>query len=147
MGCKPAGCIAGEFGDIVGETGDAHCDRRFVDQGFQAASFCQEIIDTVATTQFKDDCRDKHGGATGDGKCGRDRVIAGCKNLKKNDDNSEVYDWYYDVSDIIAADGPEAGPDGGPTFEDEDKPLTVDGIKTMCEDRSRYEDGAEFAEP
>ena len=116
LGCKPAGCIAGTFGDIVGETGDAHCDRRYVDKGFQAASFCQEIIDTVATSQFKDDCRQNHGAAAGDGKCGRERVIAGCKNDKKNDDNSEVYDWYYDVSDIIDAEGRHAGPDGGPTF-------------------------------
>jgi hypothetical protein len=145
VGCKPAGCVAGAFGDLVGETGDAHCDRRYVDQGRQAASFCQEIIDTVATGQFKDDCRQNHAAAAGDGKCGRDHVIAGCKIDKKNDDNSEVYDWYYDVSDILHAEGPEAGPDGGPTFED--PPLTVEIIKTMCADRSRYEDGAEFREP
>ncbi len=147
MGCKPAGCVAGAFGDVVGETGDAHCDRRYVDPGWQAASFCQEIRDTVATSQFKDDCREKHGAAAGDGTCGRERIIAGCKNDKKNDDNSEVYDWYYDVSEIIAAEGREAGPDGGPTFEDEDKKLTVDAVKAMCADRSRYEDGAELAMP
>jgi hypothetical protein len=145
VGCKPAGCIAGALGDVVGETGDAHCDRRGVDPGFQAASFCQELIDSLATGEFKDDCRAKHGAAAGDGKCGRERAVAGCKLLKKNDDNSEVYDWYYDVSDILAKEGPEAGPDGGPTFED--PPVTVERVKEMCADRERYEDGAEFRLP
>ncbi len=145
MGCRPAGCVAAALGGAVGETGDAHCDRRYVDPGFQAASFCQELIDSVATSQFKDDCRAKHGAAAGDGKCGREHVVAGCKLDKQNDDNSEVFDWYYDVSDIVSVVGPLAGPDGGPTFEDQ--PVTVDSVKAMCADRSRYDEGAEFREP
>jgi hypothetical protein len=145
VGCKPAGCIAGALGDVVGETGDAHCDRRYVDKGWQQASFCQELIDSVATSQFKDDCRQKHGAAAGDGKCGREHAVGGCKIDKKNDDNSEVFDWYYDVSEIVRYEGPEAGPDGGPTFED--PPLNLQAVERMCSDRGRYEDGAEFREP
>lgn len=145
VGCRPAGCVAAAFGDVVGATGDAHCDRRFVPQGDQAAPFCQEIIDTLATSQFKDDCEQKFQAATGDGRCGRDRIIGGCKDLKKNDDNSEVWDWYYDISDLVDAEGPEAGPDGGVTFVD--PPLTIEDVKKLCADPKRYEDGAEFAEP
>jgi hypothetical protein len=145
VGCRPAGCVAATFGDIVGATGDAHCDRRYVPPGEQAAPFCQEIIDTLATSQFKDDCDDKHAAASGDGRCGREHVIAGCKLLGENDDGSEVWDWYYDVTDIVDAEGPEAGPDGGPTFED--PPHTKEDVAKLCADPERYEDGAELQDP
>jgi hypothetical protein len=136
VGCRPAGCVAGAFGDVVGATGDAHCDRRFTLKEDARGPFCQEIIDTLATSQFKDDCDSKFAAASGDGRCGREHIIAGCKDLKKNDDNSEVWDWYYDVSEME---------DAGVVFVD--VPRTKDEVKALCADPKRYEDGAEFAEP
>lgn len=144
-GCRAGGCVAGTFGDVVGATGDAHCDRRFASAGQERAPFCQEIIDTLADSQFEDDCREKHGAAAGAGRCGFEHKIGGCKLDKVNDDGSEVWDWYYDVSDIEAAMGPRAGPDGGPTFED--PPRTKDDVRKLCADRGRYEDGAEYRDP
>lgn len=144
-GCRAGGCVANVLGDIVGETGDSHCDRRFADPGHQRAPFCQEIIDTIAQGRFEDDCREKHGAGAGSGRCGFERKIAGCKLDKVNDDGSEVWDWYYDVSDIIAAEGPRAGPDGGPTFED--PPRTKEDVRRLCADRSRYEEGASYRDP
>jgi hypothetical protein len=138
--------VAGAFGNLVGETGDAHCDRRFVsDPNAQAAPFCQEIIDTVATGQFKDDCNQNHHAAAGDGRCDRANVLGGCKSNKVNEDQSEVWDWYYDVSAIEAEAGPDDGPDGGPTFQD--PPLSVDDVKKTCADPGRYPDGTQFQLP
>jgi hypothetical protein len=145
IGCRPAGCVAGVFGDVVGATGDAHCDRRFVPPEKQAASFCQEIIDTLATSQFKDDCDQKFKAASGDGRCGRENVLGGCKDRKVNDDSSEVYDWYYDVSQLVLERGDASGPDGGPTFEK--SPTTKEEVKTLCADHDRYGDGADFVDP
>ena len=146
-GCRAGGCVAATFGDIIGTTGDAYCDRRFVDDPAteSRAPFCQEIIDTVARGRFEDDCEDKHGAATGDGLCPRADIIAGCRLDKVNDDGSEVYDWYYDVSAIIADAGDQAGPDGAPTFVE--PPLTKDDVADLCADPSRYEEGAELRDP
>ncbi|AKU94806.1 hypothetical protein AKJ09_01470 [Labilithrix luteola] len=144
-GCDTLGSIAVSAGDFAGAKADVHCDRRFVTGDGQPASFCQEVVATVAASEFSDDCRAKHQATAGPGKCPRERVIAGCKLLKKNGDDSLVYDWYYDVSDILADAGPNAGPDGGPTFE---KPaVTVDDVAASCADPSRYEDGAELVMP
>lgn len=135
--CRAGGCAANVLGDVVGETGDAHCDRRFVSApDKRPASFCQEIIDTIALSEFQDDCREKHAAGTGEGRCAREKVIGGCKLLKENDDGSEVYDWYYDVSDLEA--------DGG-TFEDPVR--SVEDVKKLCADRQRYEEGATFEAP
>jgi len=125
------------LGDIVGETGDAHCDRRFVSGADKkAASFCQEIVDTVALSEFQDDCRDGHGAATGEGLCPRDHLLGGCKLHKENDDGSEVWDWYYDVTELEA--------DGG-VFEEPVR--TKEEVRKICEDPSRYEEGAHFVDP
>lgn len=135
--CRAGGCAANVLGDVVGETGDAHCDRRFVSGPDKpAASFCQEIIDTIALSQFQDDCREKHAAISGEGRCARDKVLGGCKLQKENDDGSEVYDWFYDVTDLEA--------DGG-TFEDPVR--TVEDVKRLCADRQRYEEGATFQPP
>lgn len=144
-GCDTLGSIAVSAGDFAGAKSDVHCDRRFVTDGGQPASFCQEVLSTVAASQFSDDCRANHRASAGPGKCPRERIIAGCKLLKKNDDDSLVYDWFYDVSDILADAGPNAGPDGGPTFEEPAR--TVDDVAASCADRSRYEEGAELAMP
>lgn len=100
------------------------------------ASFCQEIVDTIAMGEFQDDCRDKHAASAGEGLCAREKVLGGCKLLKENDDGSEVYDWYYDVADLEA--------DGG-VFEEPVR--TKDDVKKLCSDKTRYEDGAEFRDP
>ncbi|MBX3230342.1 MAG: hypothetical protein KIT84_03595 [Labilithrix sp.] len=128
-GCKIAGAIANMLGDVVGQTDDVACDRR---TGKEPAPFCQEVIDTVAVSQVKDDCIEKFAANGTEGRCPRDRIIAGCKLHKDNDDGSEVFDWYYDVSD--------AGPDAG--FRDE--PKTKDDVKALCEDRERYNEGATY---
>jgi hypothetical protein len=129
VGCKVGGAVANVLGDVVGETDDVACDRR---TGTEPAPFCQEVIDTVAVSQVGDDCRTKFGAATSESKCPRENIIAGCKIHKDNDDGSEVYDWYYDVSD--------AGPDSG--FHD--APKTKEDVKKLCEDPSRYEEGATY---
>lgn len=143
-GCKVGGCAANVLGDVVGETADVYCDRRFVTGDHEPASFCQEVIDTIAVSHVEDDCRDKHGARGGEGKCPRERAIAGCKIHKDNDDGSEVYDWYYDVADLEDA-GRDGGADARPLFID--PPRTKADVEKLCADRARYEEGATFVEP
>jgi len=144
--CDALTDVAVSAGDFAAATADAHCDRRFVADGGQAGAFCQEVSQTVAASQFADDCRGKHLATAGPGLCARSRIIAGCKLRKVNQDNSLVWDWYYDVSDILADAGPSAGPDGGFTF-DFIPPTTVTDVSRLCASRSRYEDGADLALP
>jgi hypothetical protein len=135
--CRAGGCAANALGDVVGQTGDAHCDRRFVSGADKKpASFCQEIIDTVALSEFQDDCREKHTAISGEGLCARDKIIGGCKLHKENDDGSEVFDWFYDVTELEA--------DGG-TFEEPVR--TKEEVEKLCADKSRYEEGAHFVTP
>jgi hypothetical protein len=149
--CKVGGCAANVLGDVVGETDDVACDRRFVAAGKKPAPFCQEVIDTIAVSQVGDDCRDKHGARTYEGKCPRERAIGGCKLHKENDDGSEVYDWYYDVSDLedaaardAAADRDDASPPR-PLFDD---PIaSKDEVRALCADPKRYEEGATYVDP
>lgn len=144
-GCDALGSMAVSAGDFAGAKSDVHCDRRFVTEGKPPAPFCQEVLATVAASQFSDDCRVKHAATAAAGACPRERIIAGCKLSKQNDDESQVFDWYYDVADIVADAGPFAAPDGGPTFEDPAR--TVDDVAALCADRARYEDGAELTLP
>jgi hypothetical protein len=144
-GCGALGSIAVEATDFAGAKADAHCDRRYITDGGQPAAFCQEVVATVAAAEFSDDCRAKHQATAGAGLCPRARVIAGCKLHKLNDDKSLVWDWYYDVSDIVADAGPNAGPDGAPTFDS--RPRSVKEVAASCADPSRYEEGAELANP
>jgi hypothetical protein len=142
-GCKVGGCAANVLGDVVGQTGDVACDRRFVnDPKKKPASFCQEVIDTVAVGQVADDCREKHAARTTESRCPRERIIAGCKIHKDNDDGSEVWDWYYDVSDIDDAGAPEDGGEADALFEDPAR--TKEDVKALCADPKRYEEGATF---
>jgi hypothetical protein len=144
--CDAIVSVAAQGADFGGTTADAHCDRRAVADGGQASAFCQEVVSTVAASQFSDDCRMKFAASPGPGLCPRAKVIAGCKLLAKNGDDSVVWDWYYDVSGVVAEAGAEAGPDGGPTF---DPPVaaTVSDVAAICADRTRYQDGAELALP
>ncbi len=144
-GCDTLGSIASEGVDFAGAKADAHCDRRSVTDGGQAAAFCQEVVSTVAAAEFADDCRTKHQAAAAPGLCPRAKIIAGCKLLKKNDDQSLVWDWYYDVSDAVAEAGAHAGPDGGPTFDSQQH--SVAEVARSCADPTRYEEGAVFAQP
>jgi hypothetical protein len=144
--CNAITDVAVSGADFGGATADAHCDRRFVSDGGQAAAFCQEVIATLAASQFADDCRAKHQATAGPGLCPRAKVIAGCKLDKSTDDHSTVKDWYYDVSDLVAEAGAEAGPDGGPTFDDP-VPKDVAAVSRTCADRARYEEGAELVSP
>ncbi len=145
-GCDALTDVAVSASDFAAATADAHCDRRFVTDGGQASAFCQEVSQTVAASQFADDCRGKHLATAGAGLCDRSRIIAGCKLRKINQDKSLVWDWYYDVSDIFADAGSRAGPDGGFTF-DFVPPKTVEDVSRLCASRSRYEDGADLALP
>ena len=131
------------LGDIVGETGDVYCDRRFVTNASkERAPFCQEVIDTIAVSQVSDDCREKHAARTAEGRCPRENIIAGCKLHKDNDDGSEVWDWYYDVSDLEDAGDEDGSTDGGPIFKDPVR--TKEDVKALCADPKRYEEGATF---
>lgn len=138
--CEALATVAVEAGDFAGAKTDVHCDRRIVADGGTPAAFCQEVIGTVAGAEFSDDCRAKHLAAAGPGRCPRERVIGGCRITKDNDDQSQVFDWYYDVSEP-----PDGGVRDAEAFENR-----VDGggaIAAVCADRDRYEDGAEVARP
>jgi hypothetical protein len=131
-GCKAGGCVANVLGDVIGVTGDVACDRRFVDNpSKKPAPFCQEVIDTLAVSEVEEDCRDKHAARAIEGRCPRERIIAGCKLHKDNDDGSEVWDWYYDVTDLEGF---------------EDPPRTKEDVAALCADPTRYEEGATFDE-
>lgn len=141
-GCSAIGDVATdtavEAADFGGAKTDAHCDRRFVTAGGEPAAFCQEIVGTVAASEFADDCRAKHKAAADPGLCPRSRIIAGCVLHKQTDDGSRIVDWYYDVSDLAA--------DTSPPFETlpSDVAEDVADVERMCADPSRYEQGAEL---
>ncbi len=134
-GCDVVQDQAVQAADFAGAKADAHCDRRFVTAGGEPSAFCQEIVQTVAASEFADDCRAKHEATADTGLCPRAQIVAGCKLLKHTDDNSLVTDWYYDVSSL----------DGGLKFES--RVSGVSDVARMCADPKRYEDGAELVLP
>src|SRR6185312_10648350 len=146
LACDAITSIAVDGADFGGATSDAHCDRRFVGDAGQPSAFCQEIVDTVAASQFADDCRTKFAATAGPGRCPRDRVIAGCALDKKDDDGSHVWDWYYDVSNLVPDGGPDASDDAASYFA-MPIPHRVSDVASVCADPGRYEDGAELALP
>lgn len=139
LACDALADVALEAGDFAGARADVHCDRRWVDDGGAPAAFCQELIATVAAAEFSDDCRAKHMATAGPGRCPRERVIGGCRLWRDNQDDSLVFDWYYDVTAL---------PDGGPLdAEAFDSRTDHAGLPAVCADRSRYEEGAEVVAP
>ena len=78
----------------------------------------------------------KHTASAGEGRCPREHALGACKLHKENDDGSEVFDVFYDVTDLEA--------DGG-VFEEPVR--TKDEVKKLCADKARYEEGATFVEP
>lgn len=134
--CDAVTSVVVDGADFGGATADAHCDRREVQDGGRPSSFCQEIVGTLAASQFADDCRATHQAAAGTGLCPRVGIIAGCKLETKNQDGSEVWDWYYEVS------GVDAGAAFSPPI-----PGSAAAVAQTCADRARYADGAELVYP
>jgi hypothetical protein len=123
-----SGC--GVLAAVAGGTGS--CDRREATK--EPRPFCQEIVDTVAVSQFGDDCKGKHTGYFTEDACPRDKAIGGCELDETNDDGSTVVDWFYDVS-------------AEPKLKEyppEDVAHTTDDVKRFCADKKRYEKGAHF---
>lgn len=140
--CDALGSFVVEAGDFAGAKADVHCDRRFVTEGGRPAAFCQEVLATVAGAEFSDDCRAKHKATAAKGPCPKENVIGGCKLHKDNADNSEVFDWYYDVTPLLA----EAGIDpenGGVLFDS--RVRDEQEVAETCADPKRYDEGAEVA--
>lgn len=128
--CFVATAVGGAFGS------DSSCDRRF-GASTEPAPFCQEIEDTVAGSEFRDDCSNKLKGKAQEGPCARERVIGGCRIHKENDDGSIVTDWYYDVSDLVAQGKiPESA-----------RVKDADAVRALCADTKRYDVGASFVPP
>lgn len=120
------------FGESFGT--DSRCDRRYGTNP-KPDPFCQELLHSVAGKKFREDCQTKLRGLPGEGTCPRARIIAGCKSLESHDDGSETIDWFYDVSG-----------------EDIDIPKEryIQGeadVRKLCDDRTRYADGAVFMKP
>jgi len=144
--CNVITTIAASGADFGGATATAHCDRRFVADGGQRSAFCQEIVNTAAASQFADDCTNKFKATPGTGLCPRAQIIAGCELDTINQDGSHVWDWYYDVSAIVADAGEFSGLDGGPTFADP-VPQDLSAVALVCADPTRYAGGAELVLP
>jgi hypothetical protein len=152
-GCTFVAGLYGDLGSLLGSNANASCDRRY---GEQPEAFCQEIDNTVAGSQFQDDCAHKFHARTSGNGCPRELVVGGCAIDKKNDDGSTVTDWYYDVSSMVAeagsadAEGEGEGDgdaDAGPSFPPSDVKLNADDVRVKCADPARYSDGAHFVTP
>jgi hypothetical protein len=146
FGCDVVTGIAVQGADFGGATADVHCDRRLTLDGGQPSAFCQDVENTVASSQFSDDCRQHLGAIPGTGLCPRDGIVAGCLLEKKNGDDSIVHDWYYDESNVLGDGGNAEGPDGAASFAPP-VPRSVAAVAQVCADRSRYPDGSELAFP
>ena len=152
-GCSVVAGWYGSLGSFLGSNSTDSCDRRF---GAKPQPFCKEIDDTVAGSQFRDDCRKKFGALAQDAPCPRAAVVGGCHLDQKNEDGSQVTDWYYDVSPLIGDAGEGDGGDGGEGddggaseggFAPNDVGLTADDVRARCADPSRYQGGAHFVAP
>jgi len=130
-GCSAVEFIGGSLAATVGISEDSYCDRRFVsdDKADKRTAFCQDIVDTVADSEFREDCSKKFGARTGTGRCDRGTTIGGCAVSEVERDGSQVTDWFY------LTDFDDAGP------------RNKDDVGKLCGDRSRYERGASFVTP
>lgn len=144
-GCDGVGGVASEVAAAYGAEHNAYCDRRFITGGkSRPTAFCQEVVETLAAQRFIEDCEQKHGGKTDIGRCPAEKIIAGCKVGKRNEDGSVVYDWYYDVRELEASDAGKL-PDGGPVWLG--PPRTPDDVRALCSDRTLYDEGATYIAP
>jgi hypothetical protein len=139
--CDAVTAVVVQGASFGGATANAHCDRRYVDDGGQPSAFCQEVVGTVAAAQFADDCREEHRATAGPGLCPRPGIIAGCQLEAKTGDGSLVWDWYYDIEGFPALDA-----DGGAYFAPPD-PQDASAVGQTCADPSRYPGGAELVYP
>jgi hypothetical protein len=130
LACKLPGSIA-----AAAAGGDSSCDRR-TGASETPQPFCQEILETVAGSRFREDCTQKLKGTAREDKCPRDNVIAGCKVTITNDDGSEVIDWFYDVDK-----------DPSSKVKAEDRIRTREQVRAKCNEPGRYEGGAVFIGP
>ena len=152
LACNAVTSIVVSGASFGGATADAYCDRRFVATGGQPSAFCQEVVNTLAASQFADDCRNNHEATAGPGLCPRGQIIAGCQLLQKNEDGSLAWDWYYDVASFYAEAGLQeeewgvAGDDAGTLFQPP-VALSVSDVAAICADPARYPAGAELALP
>ena len=143
--CDVVARLYGDLGSLVGSNQTDSCDRRF---GAQPEAFCQEIDNTVAGSQFRDDCTKKFQAPANIGGCPRDAIVGGCAIDTQNEDGSNVTDWYYDVTSLVAEAGTGAeDDDAGPSFPPSDVGLTVDEVRAKCADPMRYSDGAHYVGP
>lgn len=144
-GCDGLGGVASEIAAAHGTEHSAYCDRRFITGGkSRPAAFCQEVVETLAAQRFIEDCEQKYGAKTDIGRCPAAKIIAGCKVGKRNDDESVVYDWYYDVRDLEASDAGTL-PDGSPAFLG--PPRTPEDVRALCNDPGLYDQGATYVAP
>jgi hypothetical protein len=130
LACKLPGSIA-----AAAAGGDSSCDRRS-GASESPQPFCQEILETVAGSRFREDCTQKLKGTAREDKCPRDNVIAGCKVTITNDDGSEIIDWFYDVDN-----------DPNSKVKTEDRIRTREQVRAKCNEPGRYEGGATFIDP
>lgn len=130
LSCKvPGSLVAAAAG------GDSSCDRRG-GESERPEPFCQEILETVAGSQFREDCATKLKGLPREDKCPRENVIGGCKVSVTNDDGSEIIDWFYNV---------DSDPDSKVKLEN--RIHTQEEVRAKCMDQGRYELGATFVTP
>jgi hypothetical protein len=130
VACKLPGTLA-----AAAAGGDSSCDRRS-GASDSPQPFCQEILETVAGSRFREDCTQKLKGTAREDKCPRDNVIAGCKVTITNDDGSEIIDWFYNVDK-----------DPNSKVKAEDRIRTRDQVRAKCNQPGLYEGGATFVEP
>src|SRR4051794_39549613 len=98
--CSVLGNIAAAFAGS-----DSSCDRRY-GKSQDPQPFCQELVDSVAGPDFRDDCDTHLQGKSNEDRCPRDHAIGGCEIDKTNQDGSTVTDWYYDVSALVESGEP-----------------------------------------
>jgi Uma2 family endonuclease len=104
--------------------------------------FCQEILETVAGSCFREACTNRLKGTACEDKCPRENAIAACKVTITNNDGSEIIDWFYNVDT-----------DPNSKIKSTDRIHTVDEVRKKCAEPGRYawalcyEGGATFVAP
>jgi hypothetical protein len=127
--CKAVGGIIGGLGGT-----DSSCDRR-TGLSDNPQPFCQEIIETVAGAEFREDCSNKLKGTARESPCPREHIVAGCQVNVTNDDGSVIIDWFYSVDH-----------DGASPIKEQDRVRTREQVAAKCAEPGRYEGGATFLE-